>query len=236
MNSLIPRLICLCLVASLVAMPAQLHGKPLEVRGERFDFGHVPFGSTIKHRVMLYNRGVQVIKITRVNAGCACTQIPLTKREIAPGDSLGVDLILDTSKIHKGLFQKAPMIYTDNVESPRVTVTLVGYNLGAEEHGPRIKVQPGTVMFNRDDGIKKQVVHILNGTSLDLRPRVVALPEANVVEITMPQRVIRPNHSDSILVALPQTSAPQALTNESFTFYFNDNKNTRFTIPITIIR
>jgi len=236
MNSLIPRLILVSLLASLVTLPAQLHGKPLEVRGERFDFGHVPYGSTIKHRVMLFNRGVQTIKITRVNAGCACTQVPLTRREIAPGDSLSVDLILDTSKIHKGIFQKAPMIYTDNVESPRVTVTLTGYNLGPEERGPRIKLQPGEVKFNRNDGIKKQVVHIQNETSQDLRAQIVALPDANVVEITMPHRVVRPNRSDSIVVAIPQTPLQQALNNESLTFYFNDNKHTRFTIPITVIR
>lgn len=236
MNSLISRLIYISLLASLVTLPAQLLGKPLEVRGERFDFGHVPFGSTIKHRVMLYNRGVQLIKITRVNAGCACTQVPLTRREIAPGDSLGVDLILDTSKIRTGLFQKAPMIYTDNVESPRVTVTLTGYNLGAEEHGPRIKLQPGAVKFNRNDGVTRQVVHIQNETSQDLRPQVVALPDADIVEITMPQRVIRPHRSDSIVVAVSQAPVQQALNNESLTFYFNDNKNTRFTIPITVIR
>ncbi len=236
MTTLIARLISISILAALLTLPTQLHGKPLEVRGERFDFGHVPYGSTVKHRVMLYNRGVQMIKITRVNAGCACTQVPLTRREIAPGDSLGVDLILDTSKIRTGLFQKAPMIYTDNVESPRVTVTLTGYNLGSEERGPRIKVHPGAVKFTRNDGLTKQVVHIMNETSYDVRPQVVALPDAEVVAITMPQRVIRPSRSDSIVVAVSQTPPQQALTNESFTFYFNDNKHTRFTIPITVIR
>ncbi len=209
---------------------------PLEVRGASFDFGHVPFGSTVKHRITLLNHGSELIKITRVNPGCGCTQIPLTKREIAPGDSAEIDLILDTSKIKTGLFHKVPMIFTDNLAIPRISVTLTGYNLGADERGPRIKVTPLSLEWRVKQDARPLVLQITNGSNEEVRTRVISAPAPEIIEPTFPRKLIRAGGIDSILVEIPALAGQPALVQESLTFCFNDNRQTRFTIPITIIR
>lgn len=209
---------------------------PLEVRGASFDFGHVPFGSTVKHRITLLNHGSDLIKITRVNPGCGCTQIPLTKREIAPGDSVEIDLILDTSKIKTGLFHKVPMIFTDNLAIPRISVTLTGYNLGADERGPVIKVAPLTVEWRTQQGPQPAVLRVTNNSKEDIRTRIIAAPSLDLVEPIFPRKLIRAGGVDSILVKIPAHAAQTALVQESLTFCFSDHKETRFTVPITIIR
>lgn len=226
----------LLLTATLAftAMTA-LAAPPLEVRGATFDFGHVAFGSTVKHRVTMINHSDGLIKITRVNPGCGCTQIPLPKRDIAPGDSVTLELILDTSKIKPGLFHKAPMIFTDNVQSARITVTLTGYNLGAEERGPRIKVDPMTIKLDHPTGEQSFVLHLTNGDARDLRARIVSAPDKQIAVPILPRKLIAAGGRDSIVVTIPRPATANVMLQESLTFSFDDNKETRFTIPITIV-
>ena len=127
----------------------QTKKEALDATGTRFDFGYVPFNTTVKHRATLFNQCDSVVNITRVVPGCGCTQIPLKRKVLAPGDSVEVEMLFETGKIHPGLFEKAPVIYTDNRETPRVTFHIYGFNLQPDDVQPKITVLPQTIDFRK---------------------------------------------------------------------------------------
>lgn len=208
----------------------------VDVIGGRFDFGYVPFGTTIKHRAVLVNQCDSIVKITRVVPGCGCTQIPLKKKELAPGESLEVEIILETGKIRQGLFQKAPVFYTDNRETPRITITLMGFNLKPDDNQPPIKVSPVVVHLQKSQPNAVGSIEIVNNTGRNIIPKMAAGAQPDFLQIEMPYRQISPGQKETISVKLVTDSLREDTTDESITIVFNDQKQSRFTIPISITR
>jgi 3'-phosphoadenosine 5'-phosphosulfate sulfotransferase len=86
------------ILMGLLIMPIALLAQPkLDFEGGRiFDWGNVkPKDSPLKTRVKLYNKGSELLKITKVVPGCGCTVAKMDKDEIAPGDSTFVDITLN---------------------------------------------------------------------------------------------------------------------------------------------
>ncbi len=208
----------------------------VEVIGGQFDFGYVPFGSTIKHRATLVNQCDTIVTITRVVPGCGCTQIPLKKKQLAPGESLEVEILLETNKIRQGSFQKAPVFYTDSRETPRMTVTLTGINLKSNDPQPPIKVTPELVHLKKDADSAPGQIEIVNNTSKNIMPRVADGGKPSFLDIEMPYRQITPGKMETMRVKLRAGMVSEDKLDESITVIFNDQKQSRFTIPISITR
>lgn len=208
----------------------------VELIGGRFDFGYVPYGTTIKHRAILVNQCASVVKITKVVPGCGCTQIPLKKKELAPGESLEVEILLETDKIRQGIFQKAPVFYTDSRETPRLTITLTGFNLKASEPQPPIKVMPTVIKLQKSDANAAGTIEIVNNTGRNIVPKIVVGGNSQFLNIEMPYRQISPGKMETMNVKLIAGSVSEDRLDESITVVFNDLKQTRFTIPISISR
>ena len=208
----------------------------VELIGGRFDFGYVPFGSTVKHRATLVNQCDTIVTITRVVPGCGCTQIPLKKKQLAPGESLEVEILLETAKIRQGTFQKAPVFYTDSRETPRLTVTLSGFNLKSDDPQPPIKVTPELVYLKKDPSSVPGQIEILNNTGKNIMPRVAEGGKPSFLQIEMPYRQITPGKRETMRVKLIAGLVSEDRLDESITVIFNDQKQSRFTIPISITR
>jgi hypothetical protein len=57
------------------------------------------------------------VKVTDIQTGCACTTIPLSKKEIAPGDSVEIEIRWNTERTY-GPVKRYPRIYYQNAEKP----------------------------------------------------------------------------------------------------------------------
>lgn len=208
----------------------------VDLIGGRFDFGYVPFGSRIKHRATLVNQCDTIVTITRVVPGCGCTQIPLKKKQLAPGESLEVEILLETAKIRQGTFQKAPVFYTDSRETPRLTVTLSGFNLKSDDPQPAIKVTPLSVHLKKDTDDAAALIEVVNNTGKNIMPRIVEGGKPDCLEIDMPYRQISPGKMETMRVKLVADLVYEDTLDESITVIFNDPKQSKFTIPISITR
>jgi hypothetical protein len=208
----------------------------IDAVGAHFDFGYVPFGSQIKHRVILINQCDSIVKITRVVPGCGCTQIPLKKKQLAPKESLEVEIILDTGKIQRGLFHKAPTIFTDNMETPRVIINLEGFNLKADETQPLIKLTPNTLHFQKSLGNPVDTVEITNNTPRGITAKLADGPQAPFLSVETPYLQINSGRHDEMIVKLRASGLEEDTMDESITIVFNDLKRTRITIPVSITR
>ncbi len=208
----------------------------LNVIGGYFDFGYIPFGTLVKHRAILINQCDSIVKITRVVPGCGCTQIPLKKKQLAPQESLEVEIIMDTGKIHQGLFKKAPTIYTDNVETPRVVISLEGFNLGTDDTQPLIGVTPNSLHFRKGQANPTDTVQIENKNSRGIVAKLADAPRASFINVQMPYREIAFGKHEPMIVTLKSSALHEDTMDESVTIVFNDLKRTRITLPISITR
>ncbi|MGH8015761.1 MAG: DUF1573 domain-containing protein, partial [Candidatus Zixiibacteriota bacterium] len=86
-------------------------------RPENFDFGFSILNSVIVHKTKLKSVGTETVKIKKVETGCSCTTMPLARNEIAPGDSLEVEIRWDTGRTH-GPVKRYPRIYYEGAEEP----------------------------------------------------------------------------------------------------------------------
>ena len=206
----------------------------LDVIGAKCDFGYVPYGTIVKHRATLINQSDTVVNITRVVPGCGCTQIPLKTKVLKPGDSLEVEMTFETGKIHPGQFEKSPAIYTDNRETPRVTFHIFGFNLKSDEPQPPIRVEPKTISFTKGGSAGGIRVEIYNGGSRNVFPHLVDELKSPYVDVEMPIRQIVPGKKEIMTVKLQAAKMEISRSDESITLVFNDAKQTRWTIPITI--
>ncbi len=219
-------------LTALLWNPAQA---AVDVRGMEFDFGYIPFGSKIKHRITIVNTEPVAVNITKVQPGCGCTQVPLPRKDIAAGDSLTIELILDTSQIKRGRFQKTPIIMTDNLARPRIKVNLSGYNLDKNDALPLVRITPQSLSFGKNSP-KSLSISVRNFGDTDIAAWIAESPDQSLLRIQLPQRSIPKAKSDDLLISVIQESIPQDIVNESLTLYFNDRERTRLTIPISLSR
>jgi hypothetical protein len=89
----------------------------LKVDSTHFDFGFTPEGLPVIHRYWAYNVGTDTLKINRVRPSCGCTTVPLTKKELAPGDSVSLELKFDTKRF-KGQIAKTAAIDSNDPDHP----------------------------------------------------------------------------------------------------------------------
>lgn len=95
----------------------------LTASNENFDFGFSITGSTIIHKLWLKSTGTDTVKIKDIQTGCSCTTIPLTQKEIPPGDSIEITISWDTQRT-LGPVKRFPRFYYEGAEKPmRLTLS-----------------------------------------------------------------------------------------------------------------
>ena len=89
----------------------------LKIDSTHFDFGYTPEGLPVIHRYWAYSVGTDTLKISRVRSSCGCTSVPLTKKNIAPGDSVSLELKFDTKRF-KGQIAKTAAVESNDSTQP----------------------------------------------------------------------------------------------------------------------
>lgn len=84
-----------CLISQ--AISAQTTGPRIKTAQETCEFGIVPQNAHVSHVFWLHNTGDQELHIDKLIPNCGCTQAPLDKQDVAPGDSARVELIFSSS-------------------------------------------------------------------------------------------------------------------------------------------
>ena len=61
-----------------------------------FNFGQMPVNGASSHTFWIHATGTDTVVIDTVIPGCGCTTIPLSKRTLAPGDSVAFEIVFDS--------------------------------------------------------------------------------------------------------------------------------------------
>ncbi len=236
-------LLLLFIVTTTSGLFAQSDAKAPEsvitVTGDTFDFGYIPFGTSIKHTLYIQNDADTSLRITKVNPGCGCTTIPLKEREVGPGGTLEVDLIIDTGKIHPGDFKKASRIYTDSRKRPQIVCNLTGHNFQpeGEENQRLLEIDPLSLVLPKNRASDSSMIVLTNKSQLTLIPRVIELPDPDIISVNVPAQAIIPGQRLQIDLKVNDISGVKAdAILESLTLAFNDPARTRITVPIRVMK
>ena len=91
---------------------------------EKIEFGTMPEGPPAQTVVTLTNVGDAPLTLTNVSTSCACTNTKYAKSELAPGESVELEITYTTFKFI-GKFEK--FIWVETKEIPeKYTITMVG--------------------------------------------------------------------------------------------------------------
>jgi len=113
---------------------AQLMQPKLVLQQTSFDFGDIKQGETVSHTFVLTNSGGDLLKITNVQASCGCTAAVPEKSELAPGESTNLPVKFNSTG-RMGMQKKTVKIFTNDPQSPEMTVTISGNVVTAEQTG-----------------------------------------------------------------------------------------------------
>jgi hypothetical protein len=201
----------------------------LRVSDSTFAFGIVPQHATISHIFWLYSVGDDTIKISKVVPGCSCMRAPIEKNILPPKDSVRLILTLDT-RMYRGQIYKHPAIYTNAPDSVS-NILFTAFATTRPDTVKPIQIIPYKLeMIQYGDNPRNRIDFTLkNASEKDLTPKLVSFP-VDFVTIELPSVVPANGEAKgSVIINADVTDKP---FQRSFTFQVNDDKSTRYTVPI----
>jgi rhodanese-related sulfurtransferase len=118
------RLLVLCLAAVAVALPAAAAPR-IAVDLATYEFGDVVEGLSVEHTFVLTNTGDADLVIGEVQVSCGCTTTSLPTNRLAPGQSVGLHALVDTSG-YSGTIRKAITVNSNDPTRPQLQVGFLG--------------------------------------------------------------------------------------------------------------
>lgn len=109
-----------------VALGGVLVAAPkIEVDNPVYDFGAVLEGAFVTHKFILSNGGDEPLSIERVWTSCRCTTTALAKTNLALGESVALEAIVDTAGFG-GAISKSIYVESNDPATARLTLRMVG--------------------------------------------------------------------------------------------------------------
>ncbi|MEN6294944.1 MAG: DUF1573 domain-containing protein [Chloroherpetonaceae bacterium] len=116
-------------ISLFVLMSVAVYAQPkLEISNNAtYDWGKVKALESVLHTVMiLKNTGNEPLKIYSVSPTCGCTTAPLTKTEIAPGDTAQLPISLNISS-YTGKVNKSVSVHSNDPTNRSIDISLNAY-------------------------------------------------------------------------------------------------------------
>ena len=90
-----------------------------------YDFGSVFEGIAVEHTFMIENTGDELLEISGIRASCGCTTTDLDTKSIGPGESVALDVLINTTGFG-GTISKSITVYSNDPESPLLSLRVMG--------------------------------------------------------------------------------------------------------------
>ena len=100
---------CLAIAGTVCAAPEVHVEEPV------YDFGSILEGFAVSHAFIIQNTGDETLVIERVTATCGCTTTALATNRLAPGESVELEVLVDTAGFG-GRISKSITVYTNDPE------------------------------------------------------------------------------------------------------------------------
>lgn len=224
---------CLMLMGLMlgVIITGQVMAEPnLTLPSDNFDFGYIPQNARVSYGFWLHSTGTDTLKILSVKPGCGCTQTPLGKNILPPGDSTMLEIIY-SSGMSVGRTSKGANI-TTNMSAPNSRVTFTADIVYHPDSTYPVIIKPYKLDISQfgDKSRTEMNFTVENVSDRDLTLSIIAVPR-ELVEMKLPG-VIKAGKSVQGTLKIKKGKEMTEFQ-KAFTFEVNDNTRSRFTVPIT---
>ena len=113
-----------------------------------YKFGAMSLGSDQSHEFVFKNEGDGPLKLAKGPLMCKCTMPDVPDQEIKPGESLAIKLTWKPEEV-SGEFIKNAVIWTNDPENPRVTLSIEGTVFEDPTAAPRVFIL-GDIPWDKD--------------------------------------------------------------------------------------
>ena len=134
--------VLLAVIVSCLTFAGAAYGSPkIHVEEPIYDFGSTLEGYAVTHVFTIQNIGNDVLKIEKVAVSCGCTATALATDRLAPGESVELEVLINTSGFG-GRISKSIYVYTNDPEyadssssdRPRFTLRVAGEVIRAQPY------------------------------------------------------------------------------------------------------
>lgn len=201
----------------------------LTVPEAKFNFGFVPQRTNVSHVFWLYSTGVDTLKIDEIRPGCGCTKAPVEKKELAPGDSTRLEIILSTL-VYRNKLAKRPRILSNAVKKD-FQVTIVANVLMHTDSAYPLIFNPHELDISQYGLEEKRKIEftVTNVSDEDIKLALVDAPDA-LLKIKLPGK-IKAGRTETGTVEIRKEFLDLDFE-KSITLELSNEQATRYTLPI----
>jgi hypothetical protein len=202
----------------------------LSVPVEHFNFGFTPQNSMVSYKFWLHSNGTDTLKIMNVKTSCGCTKAPLEKSALLPGDSTALEVTFNSGQFVNRA-SKTITVTTNKANPNDQLIISADVEVRPDSSYP-VVIKPYKVnMTQMGEKVRQSMkVSIVNVSDKDLTPSLVYYPQ-DIFDIELP-KTIKAGTTGEMTLNIKSDKLSSNF-NKSMTIGFNDEKNTRFTIPLT---
>ena len=113
----------MCLTFGAAVLSGQDKAPSIVVDNPVKDFGKVMVGKTVKHVFSFSNSGSSTLEILEVEPTCGCQKVFLTTKQIEPGHSGQLEMVVDTT-VMTGSVTESVSIITNDPSRPSILLTI----------------------------------------------------------------------------------------------------------------
>ena len=219
----------LILTAWLLWVPPVFAGSALTLSEPEMDFGYAPQVSKIAHVFWLFASGDQPVKIAEVKPGCGCTQAPLEKDYLEPGDSTRLEIVFSTGR-YANRIVKRPTVLVEG-ESDPVIIDIIAYIVPRADSTYPLMLSPYKIDLSQyGANVRDRAsIKITNVSDRALAIKMVSGP-VEYGTLSMPEK-IGAGETVEVELVLNEASVKESFE-RSFTFELDDEHHSRYTIPV----
>jgi len=223
--------ICI-LFMMVVSASGQGLEKPLDATigfSERtFEFGFMPAGTTVMHTFTLRNDGSDTLRIIRVKPTCGCTNAPLSKTDLGPGETADLDVFFDSRKFKGKVVKKVSILSND----PKDPYSEIAFSAQIESRHPLLDIDPMVVEADKIEGGSYRVK--LSNTSDESLKLEILSESAPYVETKLSRDEVAPGQTADLMVKINDNYNEVKNPWYSITIQTNDPMQNRVSIPIKL--
>ncbi len=169
-------------------------GPRIEITEPVYDFGEIFRGTKVHHSFTITNAGDEELTIGEPDPDCGCTTANVTRKSLLPGESMQIEVGVNSITLEQGELEKSVRIATNDPGEPEAIVTMKGsVNVAVNVSPSQIRLggyKPGEL-------IPEQIVKLTPMEGYDLNVKHV---ESNGKLVKA--RMLESDGSDTVRIAV----------------------------------
>ena len=199
----------------------------LEISQKVWDFGFIPRGAKVTHSFLLKNVGNDTLKITNVRKSCGCTAAPLRKSVLVPGDTTILEVTFSSGS-YQGPVSKAVYVESNDPIEPFMDIS---FQANVSVPSKLLTFDPFFIKFDTIRSLPVRAsIKVLNVDSQAISFSIAEQP-LDYINLKTRKKKLAPGKEVEIEIVLDK-APPSGEFGTSFTVMCDDDKKSRFSIPI----